>query len=296
MEKIHKPSPGHELVRPSVPLRTTGPLSASEVDDYYRDGVIVKRGLVSGEKLASVLKAREDLSKLPAAISGLYQKLNFNMWDQSEAFRVLATTTFAAAAAQLTPATASTGGRELVALRDAYFVMQGSSKGCYFHVDDAFFWPSPRDAPGPGVNVWLALDEISAEIGGGLAVARGSHTAEYLDCREAISGGFMNTCQLAEIAPEKAKRLERIAVIPEMQPGDAIIHTRYLFHRAEPFKEGTLGYSGETGIGRYSVRYMPGTAVVEPVAIEGKKVVFGEKVRLADADPTKYPSCILSEE
>lgn len=29
---------------------------------------------------------------------------------------------------------------------------------------------------GPGLNVWLALCEISAEIGGGLAGARASHT------------------------------------------------------------------------------------------------------------------------
>jgi len=281
--------PGHELVRPQFPLRSTGPLSSADVDDFYRDGFVVKRGLVSGEQLSGLLKARDELSEIPAA-GGLYEKLGFNVWDKSPQFREVATRTFAAAAAQLTPANGS-GNRELVALRDAYFVLQSGSNGCYFHVDDDFFWPAPRDAPGPGVNVWLALDKITSDRGGGLAVARGSHTAEYLDCREAISGGPGNTCGLAKIAPEKAKRLESVAVVPDMKPGDAIIHTRFLFHRADPFKDDTTG----VGIGRYSVRFMPGTAEAQLCAVKEGKFVLGERIRLADADPAQFPSCILNE-
>lgn len=148
------------------------------------------------------------------------------------------------------------------------------------------------------MNVWLALDEISEETGGGLAVARASHTAEYLDCREAIAG-FEDrpgkTCGLKDIAPDKAKRLEDVAVVPNMRPGDAIIHTRFLFHRADPFKE-DAGDAADVGAGRYSVRYMPGTAEAQPCTFENEKIAFGEKIRLADADPTDYPSCVLEKE
>jgi len=291
--------PGHELVRPQVPMRTTGPLSAAEVDDFYRDGFVVKRGLVTGEQLAGVLKARESLPKLHSP-DELYGKLGFNVWDQCERFREVATKTMAAAAAQLTPAVEIGVGvgvvvpekRELVALKDAYFVLQGEQKGCNFHVDDEYFWPATRDAAGPGVNVWVALDEVRAsEVGGGLAVASGSHSAEYLDCREAIRG---RTCDMAEIAPPKAKRLETVVVTPDMRPGDAIIHTRFLFHRADPFKHPD-STAARAGIARYSVRFMPANAMAAPCTSLGGKLTLGTHIRLADADPSQYPSCILQE-
>ena len=38
-----------------------------------------------------------------------------------------------------------------------------------------------------------------------------------------------------------------------MEPGDAIFHSRYCFHKGEPFDE------GDTKL-RYSIRYMPASA------------------------------------
>ena len=86
--------------------------------------------------------------------------------------------------------------------------------------------------------------------------------------------------------------------MPDMQPSHAIIHTRFLFHRADPFKEEGDGTSkaADIGVGRYSVRYMVGTAEAEKPVFADGKVVFGTKIRLADADPTHYPSCVLKGE
>jgi ectoine hydroxylase-related dioxygenase (phytanoyl-CoA dioxygenase family) len=204
-------------------------------------------------------------------------------------FRELAVSSpLAAAAAQLTPApsdSVKTDQRALCVLRDAYFRMCGKNTGCNFHVDDAGFWPCTRDSPGPGVNVWVALDEVG-EDGGGLAVARASHTEEFLDCREAIRA---NTCMIHQLAPESAQRLEAVRDVPKMKPGDAIICTRFMFHRADPFVAGSEGESGP-GVGRYSVRYMPGEAVVTPMRYVDGKIVGDPAFRLSDGDNSLYPA------
>ncbi|CAD7700474.1 unnamed protein product [Ostreobium quekettii] len=174
-------------------------------------------------------------------------------------------------------------------LRDAYLKLRGDNQGCNFHVDDTGFWPSPRDEPhGPGVNVWLALDPVGGDRGG-LAVARRSHTHLYLDCREAITVGYGDTCRIHELAPEKAARLEAVKDCPHMAPGDAIILTRFCFHRGDPFVVGSEGAAGP-GISRYSVRYMPGEAVVEGADFVDGKVVREDPVQLKDANPQKYPA------
>jgi len=112
-------------------------------------------------------------------------------------------------------------------------------------VDDPYFWPAARDSPGPGVNVWVALDAVTA-AGGGLAVARGSHTDAFLDCRKAIERG---TCSMAILDPANNRRLEALADVPEMHPGDAIVHTRWLFHRTNGFAPGAVAAS-RRGIAR----------------------------------------------
>ena len=96
--------------------------------------------------------------------------------------------------------------QDLHIVKDAVFCFKGdvdnpSKSGCDWHVDDAFFWPAANDANGPGVNVWLALDPVTAD-GGGLCVAAQSHTEEFLDCRKAISTGPQDTCSMSTQYPQ----------------------------------------------------------------------------------------------
>jgi len=54
-------------------------------------------------------------------------------------------------------------------------------------VDDYFVWPTKRDSPGPGLNVWVALDAVEAGAGGGFAYAPGSHRPDFLPQRAVIA-------------------------------------------------------------------------------------------------------------
>ena len=53
--------------------------------------------------------------------------------------------------------------------------------------------------------------------------------------------------------PEYNSRLDAMKVLHDMEPGDAIFHSRYCFHKGERFDEGPCKL-------RYSIRYMPADA------------------------------------
>lgn len=286
-------APGRELVQPKEPLSHDGPLSSSQVAHFYEQGYVIARNLLHGELLSRVLKAKPRIqSHFPPTAT--YDRVSFRLWDIDEAFlQVASDSPLSRAAAQLTPRfeqkSVQNPNREMVVLKDTLFTLKGSQRGCNFHVDDPFFWPCPQGEPGPGVNIWVALDEVR-EDGGGLAIAPGSFNEKFLDCRKAIQGG--ETCLIHEIAPEKAKRLEDIAVAPKMNVGDAIIHTRYLFHRGNPFVASSSGEKGE-GITRYSVRYMPGCATLQEILLEDGKLNYRDPAILTDADPRRFPTAIF---
>ncbi|CAN8064744.1 unnamed protein product [Agarophyton chilense] len=284
--------PGTELVRPQPSsLLSNGPLKPSQVATFFEQGYIVVQSLVPPHLVTAMREAIPAVEAAQTARNAvLYNTLAFRVWNSHPIFKQIATSSpVAAAAAQLCPVNnSSRPQRSLVVLRDAYFRMQGKNKGCGFHVDDRFFWPCPVDAPGPGVNAWIALHDVN-EDGGGLTVAPGSHVQSFVDCREAIKD---STCQMAELDPEKNARLERIAVSPIMKAGDVILHTRWLFHRGNPFKSGSKGESGE-GIGRYSVRYMPGESEVNELLFDGGEVVTRPPVLLKDADELSFPAVSL---
>lgn len=217
----------------------------------------------------------------------LYKNLSFRVWRSHKAFEEVAVSSpVAAAAAQLTAT--NPGSRGVIVLQDAYFRLQGENKGCGFHVDDDFFWPCPRDAPGPGVNAWIALNDVN-EDGGGLTIAPRSHLADFLDCREAIKG---KTCMLAEIDAKKNDRLEAIGVSPCVKAGDVILHTRWLFHRGNPFRKGSDAKGGH-GIARYSVRYMPAEAIVKEIRFVNGKMEWLDPEELNEASPADFPAIQL---
>ena len=78
-----------------------------------------------------------------------------------------------------------------------------------------------------------------------------------------------------------------------MEPGDALFISRYLFHRGQPF------HKGNTKL-RYSIRYMPADAKIFDNKIESsiqnKRVIDGSLLSTAGAYyPQVWPRSILRE-
>lgn len=174
-----------------------------------------------------------------------------------------------------------------------------SSEFCDYHVDDQGFWPeqyhseatemSGRDQH--GINAWVALDDMPSRYEGSMAVAPGSHVAEwreeayrFIGQRErvgeadepettrddlvrafagAATGAAYTTCGIGRSNPELRERIDRTRVVFDLQRGDVVFATRLLFHRTlEVTPEGKEFYAsiGKDSLMRYSVRYVPGTA------------------------------------
>ena len=65
---------------------------------------------------------------------------------------------------------------------------------------------------------------------------------------------------MQSLSPDSHAALEAIKECPALQPGDAIIHTRFIFHRGDP-------HTSEDGtpVARYSVRYVPASSQLEGI-------------------------------
>ena len=162
-------------------------------------------------------------------------------------------------------------GRKLRLVKDAVLGYQPGDVGCDWHVDDKVFWPCSDTNVGKvdaGVNVWITLSDIDCKIGGGLALAKGSHFKEkWMEkAREVIrAGGPATTCQMAKLDQESWNQLEALKEVHDFAPGDAIFHNRYLFHKVDPFPK---DLEGEGMKHRISLRYMPSDATYEPLSDE----------------------------
>eukprot|EP00560_Eucampia_antarctica_P008887 CAMPEP_0197823134 /NCGR_PEP_ID=MMETSP1437-20131217/458_1 /TAXON_ID=49252 ORGANISM="Eucampia antarctica, Strain CCMP1452" /NCGR_SAMPLE_ID=MMETSP1437 /ASSEMBLY_ACC=CAM_ASM_001096 /LENGTH=417 /DNA_ID=CAMNT_0043422133 /DNA_START=134 /DNA_END=1387 /DNA_ORIENTATION=+ len=160
--------------------------------------------------------------------------------------------------------------RSLRLLKDAVLGFSKGDNGCGWHIDDRVFWPCEdshndnddgskdggsvfgrllgrkggrkRDV---GVNVWITLSPVTVAEGGGLAVAPGSHCLSgkgkigklAKKARKIIrSGGNRSTCMLEQLDPECNSQMDELKRVYDLQPGDAIVHDRYLFHKPDRFK------------------------------------------------------------
>ena len=189
-------------------------VAGMQIDEFYREGFLIVRGLLVGDLLE-----RARAATLKSDMEGTeYDTLAFSAWQQDPCWLEVARhAPIVQAVAQLTPLVSS-GKEDLHVAKDAVFVFKGDARnpgkaGCDWHVDDNFFWPAALDANGPGVNVWIALDPVTAD-GGGLCVAARSHTAEFVDCRQAIREG--GTCSMSQIYKGGRDRLEAVCVRPGM--------------------------------------------------------------------------------
>ena len=170
-------------------------------------------------------------------------------------------------------------------LRDIFLAKDEEEYICGWHVDDTGFWPATVEAP--GVNAWVALDDMPIGLGGGFALAIGSHSAPWREEAYYVTGathtfpkeGFKSasdmlerrtgngTCNVKTAAPHLHRRMEETTRIYDVKRGDIIFHTRWLFHRTVPFDRDAVSQrqatsSEELLYRRYSVRYGPGSSEI----------------------------------
>lgn len=123
-------------------------------------------------------------------------------------------------------------------LRDIFLAKDDDKYICGWHVDDIGFWPALADAP--GVNAWIALDDMPLEYGGGFALAVGSHHGSWRHDAYQLTGsthsfpegGFTSsknilhdrpgngTCNIQDTAPHLHRRMEETKRIYDIKRGD----------------------------------------------------------------------------
>jgi ectoine hydroxylase-related dioxygenase (phytanoyl-CoA dioxygenase family) len=217
----------------------------------------------------------------------------------SNAFRQIAVhSVLGQACAQLLQLDANKGDN-LRILRDVFLAKPvHASTECDWHVDDQFFWPesfcngttdsgvdtacADGEASDRGVNVWIAMDDMPLDMQGSMALAPGSHKADWrhdayraigqdrsiaggVASRDAFFSGFTKngTCDMPKNDPVLRQQIEDNADFLDMKKGDVIFANRLLFHRTTAVTDNgkaTLDAVAQTNLNRYSVRYVPGTA------------------------------------
>lgn len=278
------------LLGVSVPPR----LAPHQVEEYRRNGVVLVRGLLSPDEAGRLReaagRANARLFSVFSLFPSRYTRIMFDLWRTSPEIASLALQALPGTVSQLMGSPQPPPGRpgrgrgdsdsaEAVAtaaqeaeaeaagnataaiapfrlLRDSFFEYAPSKEGCGWHVDDASFWPSAEDTAGP--TVWITLDPLSAEEGGGLAVLdraafRRAEPAGLTEaqCRSAIAGA---TCDMAKLSPECHAKMEASKLEFDMAPGDALVWDRWTFHRGVA---GTDAMPRDAIKQRYSVRYVP---------------------------------------
>lgn len=275
-------------------------LTNQQIADFRRDGVIVIRGMLEGEALENAVKATNKIQRsrglaqrLAHKIFPVYRNLGFQAYRKHDALKAVAFgSTAPTICAKLMGLDDEYGEgnqdistqkpRSLRLLKEAILGFSRGDIGCGWHVDDKTFWPcedshgdyhphkkKSRHQSDAGINVWISLSTVTAEEGGGLAVAPGSHNLNgkgragkiLRRARQAIASlGPQTTCALAKLEPTCHDYMEKMKRVYDLQPGDAIIHDRYLFHRSDHFREGLGGDTKQVTKQRISLRYMPSDA------------------------------------
>ena len=274
-------------------------LSEEQMQTFDRDGVILVRGLVKGEELLAAIEEVKAMGKKKHDFFKSYKNIEFQTWRTNNVLKNVAFhSDVPKAAAQLINRGVSNKDREdpVRLLKDAVLCYSPGGEGCGWHVDDKFFWPCQDDST--GVNVWIALSPMSAKRGGGLAVSPGSHKEKFAqDGIPIIRAG--GTCGMETLAPDIHSKLEDMKVLYDMEPGDAILHDRWLFHRSEKFKGAE---EDDVVLNRYSIRYMPADAKAFDNGYDD--VYKDEKYKGMDGQPLKsfdgyypqvFPTTIASE-
>lgn len=204
-------------------------------------------------------------------------------------------------------------------MRDIFLAKDTDEYICGWHVDDTGFWPATAEAP--GINAWIALDDMPVQNGGGFALAVGSHDADWRHHAYKVTGsthtfppeGFLSakdiverrvgngTCNIEIAAPHLHQRMEDTKRTYDLRRGDVIFHTRWLFHRTVPFVRHVVEHHGRENSNspllykRYSIRYGPGSSVIpkgygtEPSVLWEPQNAGRTADQVAESDMAWYP-------
>ena len=141
--------------------------------------------------------------------------------------------------------------------RDIFLTKDDDDYACGWHTDDTGFWPSI--ASDPGVNAWVALDDMPWPERTGdrgddgpvatFALSLGSHRTSWRQRAYKVTGhtlppeGYQSaadlierrkgngTCNIQTSAPDLYDKLEKNKVVYDLRKGDVIFHDRWVFHR-----------------------------------------------------------------
>lgn len=143
--------------------------------------------------------------------------------------------------------------------RDIFLTKDDDDYACGWHTDDTGFWPSI--ASDPGVNAWVALDDMPWPERTGnrgddgpvatFALSLGSHRTSWRHRAYEVTGsthtlppeGYQSaadlierrkgngTCNIQTSAPDLYDKLEKNKVVYDLRKGDVIFHDRWVFHR-----------------------------------------------------------------
>eukprot|EP00934_Nitzschia_sp_Nitz4_P006015 Nitzschia sp. Nitz4//scaffold126_size65214//206//3751//NITZ4_006144-RA/size65214-augustus-gene-0.60-mRNA-1//1//CDS//3329534653//6005//frame0 len=316
---------------------------------YQQDGVIAIRGLLDPsllDRLDSLSsswmledwqkrnsKPRGALSGRPQPKTGSYGTQFFSVkegaifvgWEntttttsqessESPLLQVALQSKIPHVAAQLLNLTTSSGKETLRLMRDIFLAKDTDKYICGWHVDDSGFWPATAESP--GINAWVALDDMPVEGGGGFALAVQSHVAPwrfeaynstgsthtlppegFTSPRDILERRVGNgTCNIETSSPHLFRRLEDTKRIYEIQKGDVIFHTRWLFHRTVAFESNsnpiqnkeTSEFLDQPVYRRYTLRYGPGSSVIPPGYGTEPSVVWDSNNGGRTADEVAY--------
>jgi len=287
-------------------------LTPDQITSYERDGVVIIKGLLKGDELKNAIRAAKRIQKsatigqrLAYILFPLYRSVQFQTWRKYKAMEKVAFDSAAATiSAKLMGLDEDGSGRSVRLLKDAFLGYRAGDQGCGWHVDDRTFWPCEDEKIGlrdAGVNVWITLSPVSVKSGGGLAVALGSHRAKFAEkARKVIKEkGGQTTCLLETLAPDLHEKMEELKALHDLEPGDAIIHDRYVFHRANQFVDPVAGKKEGTKL-RISLRYVPDSATffnnTMDRAIEMKNLSTGDLVSKGEEYyPQTWPNSLPEE-
>lgn len=251
------------LTSPSTPSSTIT-LTPAQIAEFDENGIILVRQLVRGNELLEAQKTVQKTVESPDFMTKVlrfffnftaYRGIAYQNWRTHKS---LADISFHSDVPKVVGQLLSRDSKNPVKVRllkDASFSFGPGDKGCGWHVDDKVFWPCNDEYN--GVNVWIALSPSTVDHGGGLAVATGSHKVPWASDAKAVIK--YNTCNMETLSPEMHMKLEKLKRTYDMEPGDALIHDRWLFHRSDPVQESRTDSSP---LHRYSIRYMPEDALL----------------------------------
>ena len=283
-------------------------LSQQMIDIFKRDGVILIRNVIQDEELQNAINAARNIKtqvKIPN-----YDKISFSSVHENEfLMNVAIKSKVPAIVAELL---GIKGDRnELRVLKDAVLGFRPGQAGCGWHVDDKGFWPSTDDMDGINVWIALDEYKASHGGGLAVAPTSHEATFAKA-AREAIKSSTCSMATLSPECNEQIESLRIVydmqpgmylslgrevgqVISPNtfhyvyiiclfifiyicysyvifMFSGDAIMHTRYCFHRSDDFSaEGVAAFAAmqrSYPLLRYSIRYMPATSTVAIDSIE----------------------------